>query len=385
MTVAFLARNVGQLDSAHMMSAEQIMRESGLNLGNLAFWYAARAMIEDDIVLVDWSTKASSIPKEIKAFIIPAANFLNPTADLTSLAALVRDVDKPVLLWGIGAQSETESEIPVLQDSVIDFLTETSIRTDHICVRGEYSAKVCRHYGIENVKVLGCPSILINRDKKLGVKIQQKLENVSIRNTAVHAACVKDSLTSVERELVKLIKLNTGSSYIMQRPPELIKLCYSEPLNTEEKEYVNKCIRFFAFEGLADLEKFIKTVGYVPVGVESWLSYLRPFSCAVNTRIHGTILSLMAGIPAVCICHDTRTRELAQLMKIPHVSTKQFIELRFDLRAVFRQTNFDGAVFDNSRLKIAAEYRNMIISNDLLPSQHLVDLASNADQEAAPN
>lgn len=375
MKIAVLARNFGQISSAYRMSATDIMKESGWNLGNMAFWYATRLILDNEAIFIDWSTKASSLPNDVGALVIPAANFLNETADLTNLANLVKELNKPVLLWGIGAQSESEKRFPKLKRGVVDFLKEVSLRTPHICVRGDYSEAVCRHYGIRNIKVLGCPSILIGNDPFLGQKIQQGIENLSVQKVAIHAACVKNTLESVERELIRITLQKPGSNYIIQRPPELISVLHSEPLTDEEAIYIEKCARFFAFDDSEHLAQYIGTYGYVPSGIESWISFLRSYSCAVNTRIHGTIISIMAGIPAICICHDTRTTELAKRLMLPHLTVTRFIQLRYEIREIFKESAFDGSAFDQNRAETAAAYRDMINEAGLSPSQHLLSLS----------
>lgn len=40
----------------------------------------------------------------------------------------------------------------------------------------------------------------------------------------------------------------------------------------------------------------------------------------IGSRIHGTILGLMAGLPSMCLVIDARTYELSKQMSIPYIN-----------------------------------------------------------------
>ena len=49
---------------------------------------------------------------------------------------------------------------------------------------------------------------------------------------------------------------------------------------------------------------------------------------SIGERIHGNLIALLNGVPAVVCPHDTRTRELAEFFEIPmveDVSSKRYI------------------------------------------------------------
>ena len=69
-----------------------------------------------------------------------------------------------------------------------------------------------------------------------------------------------------------------------------------------------------------NLEEFIRwgrIHGKVFFDVSDWMDYYKGFDFVIGTRIHGTMLALQAGTPALCIAHDSRTLELCQTMKMP--------------------------------------------------------------------
>lgn len=377
MKVAYLAENPGAVARPWTINGDSLMHQTGHNVGNLAFWYAAHLLFDADLHLVGWHTKASQVPADVAALVIPAANFINETADLSRLAALVRDLDRPVFLLGIGAQAETEDRPPKVKPGVIEFLYEVSRRTPNICVRGDFTAKICDGFGIKNTIVLGCPSILINPSAHLGQELARRIAEIPDGPLAIHASCVKHNLQSVERELVRLARLNQGSSYVVQRPVEFVKAAHGEPLSETEAEYYRKCADFLGFNGdVGALTGFLRAFIHVPDSVDSWMYYLRRFSASVNTRIHGTLMSLNAGLPGICITHDTRTRELAQRLMVPRLDVRDFLETRYSVRDMFARASFDAGAFDENRAQTAAAYRGVVEAIGLKPSRHLLALAA---------
>jgi Polysaccharide pyruvyl transferase len=384
--VAYLAENPGIVVRPWTINGDALMKQTGHNVGNLAFWYAARLLFDADLHLVGWHTKASQVPSDVAALVIPAANFINETADLSRLAALVRELDRPVFLLGIGAQAETEDRPPKVKPGVVEFLEEVARRTPAICVRGDFTAKICEGFGIRNTVVLGCPSILIDPHPDLGRQLARRIAEMPDGPLAIHASCVKHNLQSVERELVRLARLHTGSSYVVQRPVEFVKAVHGEPLSETEADYYRKCADFLGFDGdTAALTGFLRAFIHVPDSVDSWMYYLRRFSASVNTRIHGTLMSVNTGLPGICITHDTRTRELARRLMVPRLEVREFMETRYSVRDMFARSSFDAQAFDDNRAQTAATYRGVIETIGLEPSRHLLALeAGPAARNALP-
>ena len=375
MTVAYFAENLGYVSEPFNLTVDQLMHQTGHNIGNLAFWYATQKLLDEDFLLVGWHTKASDLKKDISALVIPAANFLNSTANLQNIANLIRDLDKPCLTIGLGAQSESEDHFPDISDSVIDFLRQVSSRTEKIGIRGEYSVRLCKQHGIMNVDPLGCPSLLISKDKNLGVKLEEKFRSFDGEKIAVHGACIKGDLRSVENELLRIVKLGKGSRYFIQRPKEFIKAIFDEKMDDNEKKYFKKCTDFLGMNDANELVAFLKEYGVMPTSIPAWMYDIQHYAGSINTRIHGTMVSMQSGVPAICIVHDVRTRELAKSMHIPYLETGEFIGKRYNLCRIFRNIEFDGALFDRNRKRVAQEYVKMVKKCGLTPSAHLQYLA----------
>lgn len=373
--IGYLATNDGVLDAPHNLRADSIMANTGNNVGNLAFWYVARRLLDEEVRFVTWSAK--ELPDDLTALVIPAANFIGPHADLAPLTKIVRMLDVPTIVVGLGAQAEKEGDTPEVNEACIEFLHEIASRAPYICVRGEYTARICAHFGVENVRVLGCPSVFLNGDKTLGERMEEAIGSLRAENVAVHAACDKGPLTSVERELVRMAQLRPGSSYVVQRPVEMMRRILREPLAEADLPYLKTLGAFFGFgQNLDDFIGFLTTTGYVPTSIDSWMTAMRKHSCSINTRIHGTMIPFQAGVPSICITHDTRTRELVQVMKLPTLETQEFVEGRYDVEGLFAAAQFDGKAFDAGRRELSAGYLELFDAVGLHASSHLSAFAN---------
>jgi hypothetical protein len=374
--VAYLAENLGGVDQAWRRPMAELLLATGGNIGNLAFWHAARLLFDaDEVHLISRDTRPEAVPASVEVVVIPAANFLHADADLGRLAALVRALDRPCVVLGLGAQAESEEAPPTLKPGTLDFLREVSRLSPSVYVRGQFTQDFCRSLGVENTTVLGCPSLLINPDMQLGVTIEARIAALAGGSGpyAVHAACIKPGLQSVEWELARLVMLNPGSAWIVQRPVELMKPIQGEPLGgTAEVEYFARCAEFLGFPRTVALADFLRRHAEVPCSINDWAHGLRRFTAGVNTRIHGTMIGLAAGLPSLCICHDTRTRELAAQLRVPHLAQRDLIEHRYSVPALFAATKFSGSHFDSGRGEAAAGHIAALKAVGLKPSRHLM-------------
>jgi polysaccharide pyruvyl transferase WcaK-like protein len=50
-----------------------------------------------------------------------------------------------------------------------------------------------------------------------------------------------------------------------------------------------------------------------------WIQKLNTYDLLITSRIHGSIAGLLSGIRVLCIIHDSRTKELCEELKVPHI------------------------------------------------------------------
>lgn len=347
------------------MSADSLMSHTGHNTGNLAFIQAGRMMFSADTDIRLFGDLTVKERKELDCLVIPAANFLGSHSNLRSMVDVLDNTTCPCLIFGLGAQSDRIDVVPDMQPKTVEFLKKIAARTSTVFLRGPYSQWVCSKLGVDNTVVTGCPSVFLNTDRTLGAQIQTGLEAGDFSRPVVHGSCRKGNLKSVETELVRLCQRSPGSLYVVQRPVEVLRKIYRETLSNADLTYLNGFAKFLNFDSYQAYANFLEVHGYAPVSVDSWQAMLRRFSISVNTRIHGTMLGLSAGIPSICVTHDTRTEELSEVLKVPRVTVQDYIETRYNLRETVERAQFDGESFEQNRSELARAYVNAIEGVDL--------------------
>ena len=60
--------------------------------------------------------------------------------------------------------------------------------------------------------------------------------------------------------------------------------------------------------------------------VNEEIDFIKNIDFVITTRIHGAIKTICAETPIILIYHDNRTFELGNMLKIPLISEKEFIE-----------------------------------------------------------
>ena len=382
MRVGYHATNLGRVPPAQARTGASLMRETGQNTGNLAFWRAGAAMIQDELILLPWDWNGREGRDDLDMLMIPAANHLNPEWDLGHLATAIENFAKPVMVFGLGAQAQRESDPVELKSGTVRLLHALAAHCTTLFLRGPFTAGICARYGVTNTIAAGCPSITLNPDPALGVKIEEKIGQ-PLRQLSCAGAATKGENQPVEQGLFALIAGQEGSSLILQCPAELIDLARGDHTVPGHAEALARARDFFApAADPADFATTFARVAHCFSDADAWVQDLRrrDYSYTVNTRIHGTILAMMAEVPSLVVGHDARIRELCSVMGIPCLSAAAVAAGLKDIPEMFRRLDFDGAAFDQRRRGLARLYRDHLVAAGLTPSRNLAMLCGDASR-----
>lgn len=98
-------------------------------------------------------------------------------------------------------------------------------------------------------------------------------------------------------------------------------------------------------------------------------------SAVVRFRLHGNLLALANGIPALYFTYDTRTREFVKALGIPSVEAKKMD--RFSLAAAWDSADFD--LFERAYVRRYAELQRFLKENQIPHRLGQVDVHGLAD------
>ncbi|GAA2016452.1 polysaccharide pyruvyl transferase family protein [Brevibacterium samyangense] len=368
------------------ISYEEITRAVTPNSGNLAFKYAAGKLVGPEVVYFNFNDDPLALRDQVDAVVLAEANLVNPQVNYAKPARFIKQLDRPVFLCGVGAQANIETDpeqFPTIPTGTLSFLQEVSSRTDAILVRGEFTESVLKRLGITNVQAVGCPSLLINSDRKLwetiGTKNRQNslMERPTVTEGVYPAAKRTPTSDKAERLLFQLVRFMdadfVGQSQILIRK---IGFGYADEVRDED---LGKIARYLApGANLAEVRATLRSNSRAFARVDEWVSYLRSRTSVIGSRIHGNMMGIQAGIPSMPVVHDSRTLELCETMGIPYTTIRKVSSLDSvdNISSVYDGLfSADLKSLDKRRLEIAAVYSKVLSSLGIQPSSHLSILA----------
>lgn len=230
-------------------------------------------------------------------------------------------------------------------------------------------------YGFENVRIVGCPSLFLNPSPALGRLIERKA-GTAPRRVAVAAGGPRwKHLARIEQSLTRIVT-STDGAYVCQAPFSMLALAHGDETELSGEE-LDTCREYVDREmSIKDFRAWVRRFAAAFYDVPEWIEFLRAFDFVVGTRIHGVVLGLQAGIPALCVVSDSRTRELCETMAVPHVVARAYPGGfgRDELMSLF-ESRFNGDEFDANRRRLAVAYCALLQENRLVPDPVLRELA----------
>lgn len=287
-------------------------RMVGFNTGNLVFSNAVKEQICFDKEL--WPGSSYQFKAGDK-YLFPCANILCASAHwIEYLADIIEKQDAEVVLAGLGAQGEFKDKpkdiVGKLSDKQKRFFKIISERSKSIGVRGEFTAECLGVLGINNIRIIGCPSAY----RYMQGNYPKFSDNESTRSLVTIAPGVGKGVKKILR-----VAMDSHSCWIMQAANEIVE---KEVLSWKE---VLKRKLFFQVGSLKNIEIYQKNNSKVFFDYLEWNSFLKKgaFGFAFGSRFHGNMMAFRNGIPSLWIVHDMRTLELVKALHLPYISLKE--------------------------------------------------------------
>ncbi|MFT4282232.1 polysaccharide pyruvyl transferase family protein [Microbacterium sp.] len=260
----------------------------------------------------DPAAMASAINGSFDAYVIPLANAFRRDflPSLDRLTAVISLLTIPVVITGVGGQSDVGGDMsdPEVDGAVARFVSAVLDRSRSLGVRGEQTAAYLRRlgFGSDVVDVIGCPSMFDHDGTHRVDRTKERIDQDS--PIAFNVAINIDPAAGFDRVIRHHVDAYPRLVYVPQEHHELAMLLWGTdasttrpdmPLDRTHPFYRQDRIRFF-------------------LDPTTWKSFMKEQDFAFGSRIHGNVAALAAGTPAVLLCHDARTQELADYHRIPY-------------------------------------------------------------------
>lgn len=295
---------------------EAWIKQQFSNAGNKLYYTAVEQYLTKEDIDYSYYTgdeTAEEINEKYDLAIFTTANIFNAnpnvTPELEQFAEMISRFKIPVYILGCGLQCAGYDEIDALADAIREptakFLQAIYRTGGELALRG-YATKEFLDKVMPNTAVVtGCPSFY------------QRGSGLQISNDKVSEEQFKPSINGNLKYLKKIGMLQVFDQYsnsIYVDQDELAQVLYfRRPGRYNNTMELVRKRTLYSVKLLA--ENRVRFFYDVPV----WLSWFREenisFSC--GSRIHGNIAATLAGIPAMVMYRDARTRELAEFFELP--------------------------------------------------------------------
>ncbi len=301
-------------------------KDAGSNFGNTLIGYGVERILQCND-LIDFSDIRSpeDANERCSHIVIPAANFLWKDFDFGYMADFIEKTNLPVTVIGLGAQTHDRSTVSRVHPNTVRLVKIIAERGPSLGVRGFYTCEVLASLGILNTTALGCPSLYSNGVPYINPNFKDSLDeskvSVNFSRQVAHHSFSPTNLRLIESKLLEL-SIKSKSSFVAQDEIFEILLSQNEVIPEKQKELL---LSYFSplNEG-KDIISFFQKQTHHFTDISAWINYAKKQSCSIGSRLHGNIIFLINGIPAINIVHDSRTLEVATLIGAPVIHVNSF-------------------------------------------------------------
>jgi hypothetical protein len=304
------------------------IQETGGNTGNLLIGHAIKRHLRAESMvtrgtLLGWEY----VSKNFDCVVLGASNFLYRNFDFGRWADFLEGTKLPCTIFGLGAQGPDfgcRVEVPAGTQRLLKLISE---RSTTLGVRGHWTASILSDLGITNVRVIGCPAMYWTGRPSLQIKpaAQHRPLAVALNGAANGVAHASEpaAAKAVEVQLARL-SFEHGYPYFLQNEADLAAISADLP-DARESLRVKLLMEQYGLTNIGPKKfiEFVKSNTRIHFKVGEWHAAMQSFDFVVGTRFHGCLIALLAGVPCFVYAHDARTRELCELLRLPHTMVTQ--------------------------------------------------------------
>jgi len=171
-------------------------------------------------------------------------------------------------------------------------------------VRGTLTRDVLARHGYQRAQVLGCPSLFINRRRRLGAHLRRKYDALldahrgsASANLRIAYNIFQDPNPVMDLAMLLLVQKYEGSFVIVQEI-SMMQQIHDRIYNLLGVRFPDSKVRFF-------------------YRIEDWMDAMRSADIQVGSKIHGAMASLAAETPFLLLPPSWRVQEMADSMALP--------------------------------------------------------------------
>jgi hypothetical protein len=343
-------------------------KTGGINTGDVLVYDAILKQLDYDVIK-NLQFSAAGDQKlwpgsEFGSAIVRGSNYITETLDLSHVVPLLKKLPGPIVAMGIGAQAADYRKLN-LRPGTIEALRIIADKSTTVGVRGFYSAEILNGLGIKNVRVIGCPSFYRSLQPARPVRPRRSFDETRIgitlnRYLAREYASDAIKTNRMQRALIREAAQLPGSLIYSQGEKEETLVIYSQ--GPERAEHVSAIMNQYGFGDDDAVRRLLSERMAASFDVDHWTKHVADNTdLMVGFRLHGNVIALHQGIPAVFFTYDARIRELADFFAVPSVEVDQYMPV--SLRRIHEALDF--SLWERHYARNFAEYVRFLDENGL--------------------
>ncbi|TDT93786.1 polysaccharide pyruvyl transferase [Azorhizobium sp. AG788] len=259
------------------------------------------------------------------------SNYINTNGKWDAITALLERTKVPVMAFGIGVQTPDNSE-EYVNESTKRFLQLVADRSTSIAIRGTLSQKALKSIGIDKVRIIGCPTAFRHRKPTISIN---RIASGDISNLGFTLRRKTHGSQTLQRYMLRTLAEQYKTRIFCAGELEEKQIFYAErgmlkDSGDVQANAIETLINENWFYGPRDpLIDLYKAQLAVFEAVQDFEAGLKEMDGVTGFRLHGNLLALANGVPALYVTYDTRTREFVQTLGIPSIDIKQMDRFSF--------------------------------------------------------
>lgn len=300
---------------------------------------------------------------EYDATVIRGSNYLTETVDIGNVIPLLKKLKGPIVPVGVGAQAAKYKKLEMPKGS-IEAWKIIADKCETIGVRGVYSAEVFNDIGIKNIRIIGCPSFYRNLRPSIEIKpfdpAKARVGLTLNRYLSADYASNATKTNRMQRALIQAVAKRSANRLYSQGEREETLAIFES--GEAKQKHISSILQKYGLSGDKDVETLLSERMQAFFDVDEWAADAREnVDVLVGFRLHGNVIGLHQGIPAVFFTYDSRIRELSTLFAIPSIEVEDYMPI--NLEKIFESADF-SKVQHVYRLNYA-EYHRFLSENGL--------------------
>lgn len=285
------------------------------NVGNKLWFQGLISEIDDGENIITFRETNMSIDfinQNFDLIIYPMANIFGVeyAGALDAISEMFEKINIPTYIISCGVQTKTYDDLSDLINIIKlpskRFITAIKNTGGNFALRGHFTNEFFRKLGFNDAVVTGCPSLY-----QLG-------RNLTIDNNKVSEKNFKPILNGNYISCKKYLERYHDSIFIDQD-------CYInlfielEKITCKDKLSINDFKTILYNYGTQELNYVLSKRIHVFSNMPVWRNEIieNKFNFSYGGRIHGSIMSILSGVPALLVPIDSRIREMGEFFDIP--------------------------------------------------------------------